>query len=70
MLRKFILNLLDKLFFNINKRIKISIEPKSPEDFYFEEVSKAFYEEYKDSLAETPAFASFSVLHNFDIFER
>ena len=67
MLRKFILNLLDKLFFNINKRIKISIEPKSPADFYFEEVSKACYEEFKENFKNSFVFSSDNSIREFAI---
>tara|TARA_B100001013_G_C24577495_1_gene429191 strand:- start:702 stop:923 length:222 start_codon:yes stop_codon:yes gene_type:complete len=67
MLRKFILNLLDKLIVNINERIKIRIEPKSPADFYFEEVSKACYGEFKENFKNSFVFSSDNSIREFAI---
>ena len=68
MLRKFIDNLSDKLIFNIiNKRLKIKIKLKSPVDFYFEEVSKACYEEFKENFKNSTVFSNDKSIREFAI---
>ena len=50
MIKKFFLNFLDKVSIFLSNKIRNRTQPKSPSDFYLEEISKECYEFFKEDF--------------------
>jgi len=69
MIKKYILKILLKITTFLNNNRKVKIQPKSPADFYFEEVAKDSYNQFKDYFKNSFVFNSDNSIREFAINE-
>jgi hypothetical protein len=69
MIKKYILKILLKVITFLNNNRKVKIQPKSPADFYLEEVAKDSYNQFKDHFKNSFIFTSDNSIREFAITE-
>tara|TARA_Y100000816_G_scaffold255623_1_gene208561 strand:+ start:1668 stop:2381 length:714 start_codon:yes stop_codon:yes gene_type:complete len=69
MIKNFLLKILSKLILFFNNKLKVKLQPASPADLYFQEVSKNCYDIFKDHFKESFVFADDNSIREFAINE-
>tara|TARA_B100000035_G_scaffold256772_1_gene226732 strand:+ start:761 stop:1474 length:714 start_codon:yes stop_codon:yes gene_type:complete len=69
MIKKYLLNLLKKIIVFLNYRLKIKIQPLSPTELYFEEISKKSYETFREHFKRSFVFSDDNSIRSFAINE-
>ena len=67
MIKKFFLNLLDKVAIFLSNKIRNRTQPKSPSDFYLEEISKECYEFFKEDFKNSRIFSNDNSIRKYSI---
>lgn len=69
MIKKYFLKILKKIIIFLNNRIKIKIQPPSPAELYYQEVSKKSYETFKDYFKNSFIFSDDNSIRSYAINE-